>query len=91
MRASNVAPKPFQVSDADRVYISLVRDKFKDAQVQLIEHLGESNWQRHINVRLRMEDIRNDVEEECVREDLCSTSRPYPAFHDSAKGTSIPA
>lgn len=90
-RSVQVAAVPFHASNAARVYISLVRDKFKDADARLVERLGEANWQRHVNVRLRMEDLFSGVEEEYIREDPCSTFRPYSAFHDSGIGPSVPA
>lgn len=90
-RSVQVAAAPFHASDAARVYISLVRDKFKDADAQLVERLGEANWQRHVNVRLRMKELSNGVECEYIREDPCSTFRPYSAFHDSGIGPSVPA
>ncbi len=91
VRSSRVASVPFHVSDAAKVYILLIRDKFREAEASLVERLGEANWQRHVNVRLRMEDISNGVEEEDTREDPCSTFKPYSAFHDSGIGTSVPA
>ena len=91
VRSSQLVPVPFHVSDAASVYISLIRDKFKDAEAQLVERLGEANWQRHVNVRSGMAKITRGVEEECIREDPCSTFRPYSAFHDSGIGPSVPA
>lgn len=39
------APKsPFLVSEPAHVYISLVRDKFKNADDRLVERLGEASW-----------------------------------------------
>lgn len=90
-RSVQVAAVPIHAYDAARVYISLVRDKFKDADAQLVERLGEANWQRHVNVRLQMEDLSKDVEGKYIREDPGSTFRPYLAFHDSDIGPSIPA
>ena len=88
--SSQLAPVAFHVSDAAGVYISLIRDKFKDAEAQLIERLGEANWQRHVSVRLGMANVISGVEEDCFREELCSTFRPYSAFHDSGIGASVP-
>ena len=89
-RSSQVASVPFHVSDAAKVYISLIRDKFSEAEASLVERLGEANWRRHVNVRLRMEYISNGVEQEDTREHPCSTFKPYSAFHDSGIGTSVP-
>ena len=90
VRSSQTTPLPFHVSDAASVYISIIRDKFKDAEAQLIERLGEANWQRHVNVRMRMANVIGDVKEEYIREDPCSTFRPYSAFKDSGIGPSAP-
>ena len=90
LRSSEVVPVPFHVSDAAKVYVSLVRDKFKKAEMLLVERLGEANWQRHVNVRLQIDDVSNGVDEEYLREDPCTTFRPYTAFHDSGIGTSVP-
>lgn len=49
--------EPFHASKPAQVYISLVRDKFPEADKELIERLGEANWQRHINIRRRLERI----------------------------------
>ena len=90
VRSSQSAPLPFHISGTASVYISIIRDKFKDAEVQLIERLGEANWQRHVNVRLGMANVISDVKEEYTREDPCSTFKPYSAFYDSGIGPSIP-
>ena len=90
VRSSQSAPLPFHVSDAASAYISIIRDKFKDAEAQLIERLGEANWQRHVNVRLGMANVISDVKKEYIREDPCSTFKPYSAFYDSDIGTSVP-
>lgn len=89
VRSSQLVPVPFQVTDAASVYISLIRDKFRDAEAQLIERLGEANWQRHVNVRLGMANVISGVEEEYIREDPGSTFGPYSAFHDSGIGPSV--
>ena len=90
VRSSETTPLPFHISDAASVYISIIRDKFKDAEAQLIERLGEANWQRHVNVRMRMANVIGDFKEEYIREDPCSTFRPYSAFKDSGIGPSAP-
>ena len=88
MGSSEVAPIPFHGSDAARVYTTLVCNESMDAEAQLVGRLGEANWQKHVNVQLRMEDMRNGVEEEYMREDPCTT---FLAFHGSGIGTSVPA
>ena len=79
---------PFSASGPAATYISLVREKYRFAQNQLVERLGEANWQRHLGVRNRME-ASVDVHEELAI--AKSVFRPYSAFHDSGIGTSVPA
>ena len=50
--------------------------------------LGEANWQKHVSVQLRMDDMRNGVEEEYMREDPARPSR-RPMI--PALGPSVPA
>lgn len=92
---------PFHLSDPANIYVSLVREKFKHAEDQLIDRLGESNWQRHKIVRERMESVKRHPEEANERmeqnrfvhdQDVpYSAFRPYATFHDSGIGTSVPA
>ncbi len=80
---------PFLVSGPAAIYVSLVREKYRQAQNQLVERLGEANWQRHVKVRTRMEasvDVPSPAEELVVAKSLF---RPYSAFHDSGIGTSV--
>ena len=94
IQASFPAPVPFFVSGPAKVYVSLVREKYKLAQDQLVERLGEANWQRHISVRMSMEASANVVEETTAPVEnsavVRSMFRPYSTFHDSALGPSIP-
>ena len=90
VRSSQLVPVPFYVSDVAGVYISLIRDKFRDAEARLIERLGEANWQRHVNVRLGMANVISDAEVGSIREEPCSTFGPYSAFHNSGIGPSVP-
>lgn len=85
----------FSVSGPAKIYVSLVREKYKQAQNQLVERLGEANWQRHISVRNSMkasidvaEEISAPVEDSGVSRSLF---RPYSTFHDSGIGSSIPS
>jgi DNA-directed RNA polymerase subunit M/transcription elongation factor TFIIS len=92
---------PFHLSDPAKVYVSLIREKYRTAEDQLVDRLGESNWQRHKMVRERMDTTKSypgradgHVEEIPAiedRNDLYSAFRPYSAFHDSGIGTSVPA
>lgn len=94
IKASFPAVVPFHLSGPAWKYVSLVREKFKNAEDQLVNRLGEANWQRHIRVRRQMEAIQgrtsDDNEPANSRDDLYSAFRPYSAFHDSGLGTSIP-
>ena len=94
IQASLPAPVPFSVSGPARVYVSLVREKYKLAQDRLVERLGEANWQRHISLRKSMEASANVVEEITAPVESSAIARsmfrPYSTFHDSALGPSIP-
>ena len=79
---------PFRLSDPAAIYVSLVRDKFRNAQAQLVSRLGEANWQRHQRVREQLED---DVAVDKDQNLPYSVFRPYTTFHDSGIGTSVPA
>ena len=77
------------------IYVKLIREKFKQAHCKLVERLGEANWQRHRDVRDKIENTELFPEE---RKRLgggssieCSLFRPYSDFHDSGIGTSVPA
>ena len=98
LQCSHPTAVPFAVSEPAWIYVSHVREKFNQAQPRLIERLGEANWQRHRDVRRRMDAIailNEDPDDE--REDgqeggiTCSMFYPYTAFHDSGIGTSVPA
>ena len=47
----------FYASGPAHTYISLVHDKFPRAAHKLKERLGEANWQRHQNIRRRIDKI----------------------------------
>ncbi len=89
-RSHNARPPPvsFCLSDPAKIYVSLVREKFRQAPDQLVERLGQANWQRHVGVRKRIESTIGIVEE--VPKTACSIFRPYSTFHDSGIGTSLP-
>ena len=94
-QSSNLASVPFAVSDPAMIYVSLIRDKFKQAHHKLVERLGEANWQRHRDIRDKMEKTELSPEERTKlsgeRSIACSLFRPYSDFHDSGIGTSVPA
>lgn len=80
------ADVPFSVSTPGRIYVKLVREKFPQAHYELVERLGESNWQRHKDIRKQMENPKLMPEERAK-----SLFRQYSDFHDSGIGTSVPA
>ena len=88
---------PFHLSDPAKIYVSLIREKYRTAKDQLVDRLGESNWQRHRIVREKMENIKTQPEEENISvgerdQDVpYSAFRPCSTFHDSGIGTSVPA
>lgn len=77
----------FCLSDPADFYVARVREKYQQAPRQLVERLGEANWQRHIAVRKRMERINDTSGEDA--EPAYSEFRPYSAFHDSGLGASL--
>ena len=79
----------FYSSSPAHFYISLVRDKFPLADDRLTMRCGEANWQRHINVRRRMDGLieSNPLEDSLVG----SRFQPPTLFHDSGIGTTIAA
>ncbi|KAL9121957.1 MAG: hypothetical protein Q9187_001482 [Circinaria calcarea] len=104
-RAIRKAPAlriPFTVSEAARPFVLNVHDKFSMADSKLVERLGESNWQRYVTVRARMNRIAsvNDVNGETREVEWTkpvvfgknppqSMFTPYSVFHDSGMGTSM--
>ena len=79
----------FCLSGPAGFYVSLVRDKYKQASKELVERLGEANWQRHLKVRNMMEDPENNLAK--GQETARSVFQPDTTFHDSGIGTSVPA
>ena len=89
---------PFAVSEPASIYVSYVREKFNRAETRLVERLGKANWQRHRDVRRRMDAIANpnedvDDEHELGQGDgiTCSVFYPSVTNRDSGIGTSVPA
>ena len=72
-------------SDPARIYVAHVRERYNKAPDELVERLGEANWQRHLAVRRRMETGNGFVNEE----DAGSVIPPH-SFRDSGYGTSVP-
>ena len=93
--SSHLRSVPFTVSGPAEVYVSLVREKFKQAHYKLIERLGEANWQRHRDIRDKTENTELSSEERMKLGGETSIAyslfRPYSDFHDSGIGTSVPS
>ena len=85
--------QPFRVSEPAEIYVSMAREKFKKADLKLIQRLGQANWQRHGRIRDMMFRSEDSVEEKPVPHAILttdhSTFRPPPTFHDSGLGTTI--
>ena len=81
------------VSQEARTYVSMAREKFKQADLNLVQRLGQSNWRRHRRIRDMMYRSEESVEEKPVPSAILttdhSTFRPPPTFHDSGLGTTI--
>ena len=94
-QSSHLTSVPFAVSNPAMIYVSLVREKFKQADYRLVERLGEANWQRHRDVRDKTEKTELSPEKRTKlggeTSIACSLFRPYSDFHDSGLGTSVPA
>lgn len=80
---------PFCLSGPAEFYVSLVRDKFKKASKELVERLGEANWQRHLRVRKFFGDPeKNRVKGQATARSVFQTDK---TFRDSGIGSSVPA
>jgi hypothetical protein len=84
------SPLDFHVSGPAKTYILNIFDRFSKANYQLVERLGEANWQRHIALRngLTKEVESSDV---VIEEAPKSVFIPVSLFQDSGLGTSQPA
>jgi hypothetical protein len=84
------SPLDFHVSGPARTYILNIFDRFSKANSQLVERLGEANWQRHIALRngLVKEVVSAAV---AIEEAPKSVFVPVSLFQDSGHGTSLPA
>ncbi|KAM0802914.1 hypothetical protein BDR22DRAFT_887245 [Usnea florida] len=83
--------QPFFESDPAEIYVSMAREKFKQADLNLIQRLGQANWQRHRRIRDMMFRSEEGIEEKLVpgitHPTDHSTFRPRRTFHDSDLGT----
>lgn len=85
-RSALLAPPPaFKVSGPAFTYVRNVYDKFPQADIRLTERLGEANWQRHVKVRNKIDQVANDEPVESKGFVVASFSE----FRDSALGSSI--
>ena len=86
-------PTTFSISTPARIYVSLVRERYRNADERLIERLGEANWQRHVVIRNRIDQVAemgvNDPPPLTSRKDALSNFQPVSVFHDSGLGTTI--
>jgi hypothetical protein len=80
----NLPHQPFSITSAAHPYIGNVRDKFPLAPQDLINRLGEANWQRHED--LRAGDKILPIPFEAPK----SVFQPLSHFKDSALGSSLP-
>lgn len=82
----------FRVSEPAGPYMQNILDKFPRAEITLVERLGRANWQRHMSVRRRMEDISRLAQaiqhyDPVNPEAGDSILRRHPELHDSGLGT----
>jgi hypothetical protein len=82
----------FHVSEAAKYYVLQIVDKYRDANITLVERLGEVNWQRHNFLKMGKQRLTKiDRPEIASREPPKSTFQQFSVFHDSGLGTSLPA
>lgn len=77
--------QPISVTTAARPFVSNIRDKFPLATQDLINRLGEANWQRYGRLRTAEVTAPNTVAIEAPK----SLFRPVSLFKDSALGSSL--
>ena len=76
-------PEAFYVSDPAKAYVLAIRERFKKAQTQLVERLGEANWQRHVTVRKQMSMVSEHDPTLSMGLDAAHSLFQSSAFHDS--------
>ena len=93
----------FSVSGPAQTWVQSILDKFAEASVDLVERLGEANWQRFVAIRARMAQVSQiatkDQEESYATklgdvkavfaEVPQSIFTPHSLFHDSGLGSSV--
>ena len=73
----------FSVSEPASTYILLAQQRFQEADLKLVQRLGEANWQRHVRIRTELyghQDGHRDPSGPVARS----------IFHDSGLGTTVP-
>ncbi|KAL9630204.1 MAG: hypothetical protein Q9164_006537, partial [Protoblastenia rupestris] len=80
LRFPAIPAEEFTVSGPAYYYVQIVQDKFKEAPRQLVQRLGEANWQRHNRLR----QLASGHEE---FNDATTVAKPKSLFHDSGIGT----
>lgn len=83
--SSTATVTSFKISTPAHAYLSVLRDKYSNADEDLIERLGEANWQRHVIVRGKMEQIADSPTHEPTK----ILEGNATIFHDSGTGTTI--
>jgi hypothetical protein len=81
----------FYLSGPAQAYVSIIRDKFKSADHELVQRVGEAQWQRHIRIRVLMEgEKKNETVEQVLQQSRTqSIFKPFSTFYDSGLGPSI--
>ena len=89
----NIVRDEDRVSEQAEIYVSIAREKFKKADLNLIQRLGQANWQRHRRIRDMMFRFEEGIEEKLVPGTTHptdhSTCPPSTTFNDSGLGTTI--
>lgn len=83
----------FSVHSSAQHYVSMIRDKFPEASLGLIERLGEANWQRHVIIRNHATNKSSGLTTAIGTTDKRTIFSQYgkvSLFHDSGIGTSDP-
>jgi hypothetical protein len=80
----------FIPTQAASAYINIIREKYPKAKTDLVERLGEANWQRHLTIRKKLEASAKEVpraeEEISVAKPLF---HPISTFQDYGLETSL--
>jgi hypothetical protein len=90
---SGLVIEPFRVSEPADFFVRHVGDKFPKADVNLVQRMGQANWERRERIREQM-DVASRTDQVYVNEDPAiaqSVFKPTSLFHDSGLGSSIPA